>query len=186
MNKILGVIIVTGLIAFPAAAASNQDRWVHIRVDDDGDGPGRVDIQVPIGMVSAMLPVARAKHGHHGIVIDGRDVDMDELRGYWKAVRDAKDGEYVTVRDPEANVRIAKRGGVVLVDVDQRDGHGRVRMKLPVAIVDAVFAHDDAIDIGAIGAALERAPVGDLITVDDEDSHVRIWIDTAPAPARED
>ena len=188
MNKILGAIIVTGLAALPAAAATTRDRWVHVRVDgtDGGDGPGRVDIQVPIGMVSAMLPIVRGKHGDHRIVVDGRDVDMEELRGYWSAVRGAKDGEYVTVRDPEANVRIAKSGGVVLVSVDERDGRGRVRMKIPVAIVDAVFARADGIDLGAIGQALERAPLGELITVDDEDSHVRIWIDTAPAPARED
>jgi len=184
MNKILGATILACVAALPARGATSKDRWVHIRVDDSGESSGRVDIQVPIGMVSALLPAMKTKHAHR-IVIDGRHVDMDELRGYWRAVRAAKDGEYVTVRDDDADVRITKRGGLVLLSVDDRDGGGKVRMKIPVPVVDAVLSHEDTIDLGAIGAALAKAPSGEILTVDDEDSHVRIWIDAAPSPARE-
>jgi hypothetical protein len=52
--------------------------------------------------------------------------------------------------------------------------------------VDAVFSGNDEIDLGALGAALAKVPVGEILTVDDDDSHVRIWIDATAAAARED
>jgi hypothetical protein len=91
------------------------------------------------------------------------------------------------VRDEDSDVRISKSGGYLRLTVDgnNRKG-GRVRMKIPLPLVDAALAGGDTIDLGAIARALADTPAGELLTVDDEDSHVRIWIDAQPAPARED
>jgi hypothetical protein len=185
MRKLLGAMIVAGIAGSGAWAGSSDDRWIHIRIDDN-DGRGRIDIQVPVGMVSGLLPALETRVPAGGLHVDGKDVDLDELRGYWAAVRGAKDGDYVTVRDRDAHVRIAKISGNLLVDVDERSGGGRVRLKIPMPLVDAVLAGGDTVDLQALGKALEKAPSGDLLTVDDDDSHVRIWIDAAAAPAREE
>jgi hypothetical protein len=186
MRKALGALVIVGLAGTGAWAGATDDRWIHIRVDDNDGGSGRVDIQVPITMLSGLLPMLQHKTAAGAIHVDGKDVDLAELRTYWAVVRDAKDGEYVTVRDDDARVRIAKSAGSLLVNVDESEGRGRVRMKLPVTLVDAVLAGDNDLDLIALGKALEKSPSGDLLTVDDEDSHVRIWIDAAPAAARED
>jgi len=185
MKKLLGCLVLVG-VAGGAAAAASGDRWIHVRVDDADGDKGRVDIQVPIGMVQSLLPVLKGAHAHGSIQVDAQSMDLAEFREYWTAVRTAKDGEYVTVRDEDSNVRIAKRGGNFLLSVDDKGGKSRVRMKVPLPIIDAVLAGGDSMDLGALGGALAKAPTGEILAVDDEDSHVRIWIDEAAAPARED
>ena len=185
MNKTLGCLMVAGTLAAGTASAGDE-RWIHVRVNETDGSKGHVDIQVPVGMVSSLLPVFSGKHAHGTLKVDCKDVDLGEIRGYWNAVRSAKDGEYVTVRDEDSDVRISKHGGFLRLTVDGKDGGGRVRMKLPVALVDAVFAGKNDIDFDALGTALAKIPVGEILTVDDDDSHVRIWIDAAAAAAQGD
>ena len=185
MIKTLGCLIVAGCLGAGTAAAGD-DRWLHVRVDETDRSGAKVDIQVPVAMVSGLLPILKGKHAHGNITINEGQIEMDELRGYWNAVRAAKDGEYVTVRDADSDVRISKSGGFVRLTVDEKDGGGRVRMKLPVPLIDAVFAGKDDIDFDAIAAALAKLPAGEILTVDDDDSHVRIWIDAEAAAPRED
>lgn len=186
MRTTMGALAIAGLLGSGAWAASAGDRWIHIRVDDTDDGDARVDIQVPIAMVSGLMPMLKDHTTHGTIHVDGDDIDIEELRGYWTALKGAKDGEYVTVRDRDAHVRVAKSQGQLLLDVDDKDEGSRVRVRIPVPLVDAALAGGKTIDLNALGKALEQAPSGDLITVDDAGSHVRIWIDEAPSPARED
>jgi len=186
MKKILGCLVLACITGGAARASASDDRWIHVRVDDADGAGGRVDIQVPIGMVSGLLPALKGAQSRGSIRVDRKRVDLDELRGYWNAVRTAKDGEYVSVRDDDSDVRISKSGGFVRLNVDERGGGSRVRMKIPLELVDAALANGDTFDFDAIGKALAIAPAGELLTVDDDDSHVRIWIDTQPAAARED
>jgi hypothetical protein len=171
-----------------APAASADSRWIHVRVDEDGEDGARVDIQVPLTMVSSLLPTLKKKIEIHEGRIDLGDGEMtlDEMRGYWAAVKSAKDGNYVTVRDGSDTVRISKRGGVVHVDVSGNRGSERVKLRLPAALVDAVLGADDTLDVGELVRALGSVPNGEIIAVDDDESRVRIWIDDTPEPARED
>jgi hypothetical protein len=186
MKKILGCLVLACVAGVATRAAASDDRWIHVRVDDADGAKGRVDIQVPVGLVSSLLPALKGVHSRGSIHVDRKRVDLAELRGYWNAVRAARDGEYVTVRDEDSDVRIAKSGGYLRLTVDGKGGGNRVRMKIPLPLVDAALAGGDTLDLDALGKAFANAPMGELLTVDDEDSHVRIWIDARPAPARED
>jgi len=186
MKNTLGCLLMTSVVGFAASAATPDERWIHVRVDDADDAKGRVDIQVPIGLVSTLLPALKGRHGDATFQLEGTNVGLAELRGYWNAVRTSKDGDYVRVRDKDSNVRISKSGGFLRVIVDEEGGGSRVRVKVPLPLVDAVLGGGETIDLDAIGGALAKAPVGELLTVDDENSHVRIWIDAQPAAARED
>jgi hypothetical protein len=185
MKRLLGCLVLAG-VAGGAARAAPDDRWIHIRVDDADGAKGRVDIQVPVELVSSLLPALKRAHGHGSIHVDAKPVDLAEIRGYWSAVRAAKDGDYVTVRDADSDVRVSKRGGYFRLTVDDKGGKTRIRMKVPLPLVDAVLDGGDTIDLDALGVALAKTPVGELLIVDDEDSHVRIWIDGEAAPARKD
>ena len=177
--------VAAALLLLAPAFAASDGRWIHVRVDEDGDHGAKVDVQVPLSMVSSLMPTLRAKMDVDGHLDFGSsDVSLDELRAYWKAVKESKDGNYVTVKDGSDTVRIAKRGGVVHVDVK---GSGeRVTMRLPVPIVDAFLGTKDTLDVGALVEALHDVPNGELIAVDDDDSKVRIWIDDRPSPVRDE
>ena len=183
MKKTLGCLVLAWVAGGAAAA---DDRWIHLRVDDADGAKGRVDIQVPLELASSLLPALKGAHGHGSIHLDGEHADLAEIRGYWNAVRAAKDGDYVTVREQDSDVRISKSGGYLRLSVDDKGGGNRVRLKVPLPLVDAILVGGDPIDFDAIGRALAKAPVGELLTVDDEDSHVRIWIDAKAALVRED
>ena len=186
LPKLPAALAAIALAAAPALAASDG-RWIHVRVDEDGAHGAKVDLQVPLSMVSALMPTLKAKMDVDGKLDFGsQDVSLDELRSYWKAVKESRDGNYVTVRDGSETVRIAKRGGVVHVDVDDTAQSEHVKMRLPVPLVDAVLGTEDTLDMGAFVAALHDVPSGELIAVDDDESKVRIWIDDRPSPARED
>ena len=177
-----GVLLLVGA----AWAAPRADRWIHLRVDERTGEGARVDIQVPVAMLASLMPALKARVDRGTLGCDGTDVSLAELRGYWTSVRHSKDGEYVTVRDAKSHVRIAKIGKWVHIDVDDKAGvESRVRIRVPVTVVDAALGGDQAIDLAAIGAALENAPDGELIRVQDGDDEVRVWIDGRPAPARE-
>jgi len=186
MRTIFAAVAVAGALASGVRAETSSDRWIHVRVDDNDEGHARVDIQVPIGMVSGLLPMLEHEVGSGEININGKDVDLVRIRNAWTALRQAKDGQYVTVRDDDADVRIAKNGGLLLIHVDDKEDGDRVRIKLPLPVVDAALSGGETLDLDALIRALEKAPSGDIVTVDNNESHVRIWIDSAPAPARQD
>jgi hypothetical protein len=52
------------------------------------------------------------------------DESTSRFRSYWNAVRSAKDGEYVTVRDEDSDVRISKSAGYFRVTVDGKGDGG--------------------------------------------------------------
>ncbi len=185
MKKTLGALLILAGTAAPLSIRAAEERWIHVRVDDAGDSRARVDLQVPIELVSTLLPALDGGHGSHKISIDGSDLDLKSLRSSWASLREARDGEYVTVKDDDSEVRISKSHGVFLVTVTGEGGREHVRMKLPVSLVDAALSGGDSIDLPTIASALAKVPSGDLITVDDDDSHVRIWIDGQAAPVRE-
>lgn len=188
MKTVALTIGLAAVLAPSASAAADSARWIHVRVDEDGERGARVDVQVPLSMVSALLPTLKSKVEVHDGRLDFGDDEMTlaELRGYWTAVKAAKDGNYVTVRDGQDTVRIAKRGGIVHVDVSENRGSGRVKVRLPVPLVDAFLAEEDTVDVAQLVKALSNVPNGEIVAVDDDESRVRIWIDDKPEPSRED
>lgn len=181
-----GSILALSMLVPPALGA-DSGRWIHVRVDEDGDRGSRVDVQVPLGMISAVLPTLKAKIDLQGHVdVGDGDLSLPEMRAYWAAVKDAKDGNYVTVRDGSDEVRVAKRNGMVHVDVSENGGTGKVKLRVPVPLVEAVLGDGDTLDLDAVVRALGTVPSGELISVDDDDGRVRIWIDDRPEPSRDD
>jgi hypothetical protein len=74
---------------------------------------------------------------------------------------------------------VAKENGFLVVHADEEDGE-KVRVTMPLEVVDAMLSGDsDELDLIAALDALASYNGGDLVTVESEDSHVRIWIDSS-------
>lgn len=166
-----------------ATAASAADMWVHVRVEERGGE--RVHVNVPIDMVGQILPHIRADRLRDGkIVLEDHDLRGTDLKEMWTALRAAKDGDYVTVRGGDGNVRVSKRDGMMRIDVDDpSEGGQQVRVRIPLRLVDALLAPgENTLDVAAAMRVLSESGAGDLVTVTGGDESVRIWVDDVASP----
>lgn len=176
------IATIAALIALLAVSnASAGDPWLHVHVQGATDDE-QVRVNVPLTLVSSLLQSVQTDELHNGkIRIEDQDFDDVDLRAMLAAVRDAEDAEFIRVRDPESDVRVAKEGDRLLVRVEPR-GHGedRVRVQVPMALVEALLEDVDATGELNLAAAIEmlgRFRGEDLVTVESGEETVRIWID---------
>lgn len=176
---ILGLGLLLAVAAGPAGAA---DRWIHVAVDGTDDDPERVRVNVPLELVETVLPILEDSEICEEDFLDDSDLTKEELVALLRAVKDAQDGEYVTVEDGDEHVRVMKQDGHLLVKVEEGEGdhQERVEVRFPMAVLDALVAGEgDDLDIAAAVRALGEHGEGNLVEVNDSDgTTVRIWIDT--------
>jgi hypothetical protein len=175
------VIAVLAAILFCSLALAG-DAWIHVTVDSpDPDGES-VRISVPLSLVESLLPMVNVEPLREGrLVIDELDLERIDLRGILVELSKVDDADFVKVRDGSETVLVSKRGGFLHVDVDGGEGGERVRVRVPLSIVDAMLPEDgepNTLDLAAGMRALSTFE-GDLVSVQDGSETVRVWIDSS-------
>jgi hypothetical protein len=200
-----------------AQAASDNNQWLHVRVVSTDSGGETVCVNVPLALAEKVLPAINKNQLHNGKIkfdkFDTMDANGIDLHTILDAVRNSKDGEFVTVNGHDNDVRVAKQGGFLLVQVTEKSGNfhhsakgsrnrdekspekestegsGRtvshVEVKVPMKVVDALFsAGRDELDVVAALHALASQGDTELVSVKDEENTVRVWVDSKNAPAQ--
>lgn len=181
MHKRLAVGFATLLLTASLAAGAQPDLWLHVFVQDDGEQGETVRINLPLAVIGDVLPHVSVDELQSGKVkiVEQIEAEGIDLRATWEALRDSEDGEYVNVRSDGERVQISKSDGYLLANVDE-DGE-KVRVRLPLDVVDALFSGtEDELNLLAAVEALGRHAGEELVTVEDGNSIVRIWIDAEP------
>jgi len=165
-----------------ATASAKDDRWLHVRViSTDGKGES-VRVNVPLELAEKVLPAINHDRLHEGKVkIDCAHMNDVDLRSLAEAIRNSKDGEYVTVQGTENDVRVAKQSNYLIVHVldKGKSKKQQVEIKVPMKVIDALFsAGKDELDLVAALHALSAAGDTELVSVKDEDNTVRVWLDS--------
>lgn len=202
MKKLTGWLALAALtLAVPAVALADGP-WIHIEVTEAGSDGANVKVNLPLSMARTALEMAPSDVIHDGhIEIDNHEFTVSELRRLWEEMRDAGDAEFVTVKDHGDEVRIFRKGDMLYVHVDEdpdyyKDdederrsgrydnrwdgGHGsRVRVQVPVSLVDALLSGSDEhrLNLDAAIAELQQMNEGEVVRVEDGKDLVRIWID---------
>jgi hypothetical protein len=192
----IGLLALAGATAGTVAAQTAPTAWLHVRVEEARDS-SKVSVNLPLSVVEAVLKASPDIIEKHGKIHLGRDhgLKLADLRRVWKELAAVGDAELVSVESDDENVKVQRKGDVVLVLVDKkpwadkdgkkRKGGEQVRVEVPVSLVDAFLSGEG--DYGNVEAAvLElRKRRGDIVKVQDDDSHVRVWIDeqNTQAPA---
>src|ERR1700723_3009323 len=182
----LGMIcVLAGLVVTaPAAMATPTERYLHVKVEDASKGES-VNVNVPLSMAEKILPTINKGEMHNGHVKIGHaDMDDVDIRALLDAVRTAPDNEFVTVKEKDQDVRVAKSNGNLVVHVLDKSKDGqKVDVIIPMKVVDALFstAKENELDVAAAIRALSDAGDAVLGTVQDATEHVRIWIDSHSA-----
>lgn len=184
MSRFLIAGLAILLMGTGAKAHAKDNLWVHVSVDGGSDETERVRVNLPLDLVSSVLPLIEQDEFHHGRVhFDNEDLDREQLVAILRAVSEADDGEYVTIEDEDDVVRVAKKDDVLTVNVQERDRHGNegdhVDIQVPMKVVQALISGDeDELDVMAAVEALGKEKKGTLVTVNDDDGTlVKVWID---------
>jgi hypothetical protein len=165
-----------------ASATSSKDRWLHVRVDNQRTKDETVRVNVPLELAEKVLPTIDKDRLHNGKVkVDKFDCQGVDVHALMAAVREAKDGEFVTVQNKDNDVRVAKQNNYFLVHVTDKNHskNSRVEVKVPMKVVDALFsAGKDELDLVAGLRALAANGDTELVSVKDEENNVRVWLDS--------
>ena len=103
-------------------AASSKDRWLHVRVDNQQTKDETVRVNVPLELAERVLPTIDKDRLHNGKVkVDKFDCQGVDIQALMAAVREAKDGEFVTVQNKDNDVRVAKQNNYFLVHVTEKN-----------------------------------------------------------------
>ena len=180
------LLVMTTLVASAAtigrpATQQEPEPWVHVDVTSDGGTDMNLDL--PLAAVTAMLALAPETIVQNGEFQFGSSyqVPVAAIREMWLELRDVGDVEFVTIQYEGQDVRIARAGEIILVNVSDSDGDDEsVRVEIPVPVVDALLSGDG--DTLNIGAAIEELSLlrGELVRVIESDNNIRIWIDESP------
>jgi hypothetical protein len=170
---------VTGMAA--SAMAAPPERYLHVKVEDTKEGES-VNVNLPLSVAEKLLPTVNKGNLHDGrVTIGSADLNGIDVKGLLDAIRSAPDNEFVTVKQKDQDVRIAKANGNLVVHVRSSEGEKEnVDIIVPLKVVDALFstAKDNELDVAAAIRALSDAGDALLITVQGASQHVRVWIDS--------
>jgi hypothetical protein len=167
------------MFSIGSALAGSNGRWLHVRVDEGSQGGEKINVNIPLSLVQALIPAINTEEFHSGRVHFGADeLEGVDIREVLNALRDAPDADYVTIDGGDESIRVSKERGFLIVNVDEDRGD-RIRVRLPLNVVDALLGGDaDELDLMAALDALADHGNGDLVTVESDDESVRIWIDS--------
>jgi hypothetical protein len=174
----LTLALATAVQAADRGKKSTKGPWIHIEVLEDGKEDASVKVNLPLSLARSALEMAPDDVMSEGRVrFNHSDFTVADLRTMWVDLRDAEDGEYVTVEKKDETVRVSKREDKIFVHVDGAKKE-KVRVEVPVALVDALLRGDgDELDVDAAVAQLQKMEPGEIIRVEDGEDLVRVWIE---------
>jgi hypothetical protein len=176
---LLAGIGLVALVVLPAVAAHAQDRtpWIHVRVEEP-EKQSKVAVNLPLSVVEVAIEAAPEMIESHGKIHFGDEhgMKLEDLRKVWAELAAVGDAELVTVENKDETVKVWRKADQVHVRVEKQ-GKEEVVVEVPVSLVDALLSGEgDKVNIKAAIAELQKKR-GDIVTVTEPDTTVRIWID---------
>ncbi|MEL7059080.1 MAG: hypothetical protein AAGN46_03525 [Acidobacteriota bacterium] len=164
--------------AFLPAAASAAEPWIHIKVE--GQQQEKININLPLSMAEAAVAMIPAEVGQDvELDLDGQTYDWYKLTTLWESVRDAPEATFVTVENADEMIFVRKEGEYMLVQSEPQSATGaEIDVKFPLSVIDALLSGPEGtLDFTAAFDALASTAPGQLVSLRDENSTVKIWID---------
>jgi hypothetical protein len=171
-----GMLVMTLVIM-----AGNTERWVNIHVTEARDNTN-VDVRVPLSLLVVAVDCVKSDQLNGGkLKLEFKDTNID-FKKLWTELRKYDNNDFVKVDSDKEKVLVSRKGDLFIVQVFEKDqpeqGAPHVLVKLPVALMDSLMTTEgDEIDLKAFLTQLGNVSTGDLITVQEKDTSVRIWID---------
>ncbi len=179
--QVLCLLLTATMSLAATAIAAPTVRYLHVNIENPAN-QANVHVNVPLSMAEAILPAINNHDLHDGKVsLHNANLNGVDLPTLLQAVRNAPDNEFVTVNNPDSDVRVAKRDGNIVVHViDKRHRDQTVDVTVPLKVADALVAtaNNGQLDVAAALRALSNAGDILLVTAHDSGQVVRVWIDS--------
>lgn len=174
----LAAVALAALFAVTGTAAAG-DLWLHVAVDEGPEG-AKVRVNLPLSMAETALGMIPDEELRGGKVrFDDSDLTVAELRQLWRQLETSPDATFVEVEEADQRVLVSKSGGYLLVKAfEGGEESQQVDVRIPAAVVEALLSGEgDELDVAAAVRALAAHGEGELVTVTDAETHVRVWVD---------
>jgi hypothetical protein len=168
------------LIVATTVVAAPPEHYLHVKVDGTNTKE-LVRVNIPLSLAEKVIPAISHGQLHDGKIQIGEfRANGVDLQAIIDAVKSSPDGEFVTVQEPDTNVRVAKERGQMVVHVTDKDDGKKVDVTIPWEVAEALASatNQRELNIEAAIQALDRAGDTTLVTVTDNDETVRVWIDS--------
>ncbi len=165
------------------AQAADPSLWLHVKVHEQTGERAQITVNLPLTLVETAAALITDEAQAAGrIRFDHADLDVAELRALINSLKSSPDMQFITVESDRENVQIAKDRGYLIARVhEQGERSGKVMARIPMPVVEAlVSGSGDQLDVRAAVVALAAHGEGEIVTVDEQDSTVRVWIDAHP------
>ncbi|MGO9275782.1 MAG: hypothetical protein ACLQOO_37000 [Terriglobia bacterium] len=185
-NRVMLVGLSVALFGAAVLQAAGADQWIHIKVDSKSGDEERVRVNVPLSFAEKILPTIQADCLHNGKVKIEGEMNGVDLHALMDAIRSTGDSEFVTVESKHEHVRVAKQGAYMVIKVRDEDSGSKktdkaetVDVKVPLSVVEALLSGGkNELDLTAAVRALRAQGDTELVSVNDGEETVRIWVDS--------
>jgi ribonuclease HI len=141
-----------------------------------------VRVNLPLSLAEKVIPAIHNEQLKNGKVQIGEFKANDvDVRAILDALKTAPEGEFVTVQQPDNDVRVAKEHGQLVVHVTDKHDKEKVDVTIPWEVAQALISEttDNQLNISAAIKALENIGDATLVTMVSNEESVRIWIDSS-------
>jgi len=180
MKTSKALLFVAVLVAGTAVWAASPERYLHVKVNNPRPHE-LVRVNLPLSLAERVIPAVNNGDLQNGKVHVGEfRANGVNIREIIAAVKDAPEGEFVSVQQSDEEVHVAKEHGQLVAHVLDKSGKEKVDVTIPWEVAQALISEstENQLNISAAIKALEKIGDMTLVTVASEDESVRIWIDS--------
>lgn len=159
------------LLSTVVFAQNKTSRVLRVEVQEGGEDGTHVNLTLPISAMAAFEPAVR--NALNEISVNGDGINLQEI---WQAVKDSGPMDYVEIEEQNSTIRVSTTGSHVVVSAEG-DLEDNIHVSIPFELCDAMFRSPEDFDFDRLMTVLEDMAGSDLIRVDTDNEHVRVWIE---------
>jgi hypothetical protein len=168
---VLAVILIASVMAW---AQDDRLKGKMLKIDfySEVDEGMTMNLSLPLSLIETVKP--KIEEILNQVQAEQEGFDFVEI---WNQVKDVGPTEFVDIKSKEANIKVSTNEQHLRVDVFQKLEGRDIRVVLPMALGDALFANGKRVDYDAILNALLDMQGQDLVKVEAADMRGRVWIE---------
>ena len=162
------------------ALSASPTRYLHVRVSNPATHE-LVRVNVPLTLAEKVIPAI-----NHGQLRDGKvqignfRAENVNIHAILDVLKNAPEGNFVTVQDTGDDVRVAKERSQLVVHVSDKNSGENVDVTIPWDVAQALISdtNEDQLNVEAAVKALQNVDDTTLVRVSGRGENVRVWIDS--------